>query len=133
MLQTLPSEVCRGSYTVRCAASADELREAQKLRYRVFYEELSAKGDAEAQIGRIDVDRFDDICDHLIVTHADDGIVGTYRLLRQDVAEKHGGFYTEGEFQIGELIKRKPELRFVELGRSCVLKEHRTKPVIDLL
>lgn len=130
MLQTLLSDVCRGSYTVGCATTADELREAQKLRYKVFYEELSAHSDSDAHI---DADRFDAICDHLIVTHAEDGIVGTYRLLRQDIAEQHGGFYTASEFDIDRLIASKRGLRFLELGRSCVVKEHRTKAVIDLL
>ena len=35
-------------------------------------------------------------------------VVGTYRLLRQDVAERHGGFYTAGEFDIGALIGAPP-------------------------
>lgn len=64
----------------------------------------------------------------------DDGeLVGTYRLLRQDVAEAHGGFYSESEFDIRPLIRAHPQLRFLELGRSCVLKPFRTKPVVELL
>src|SRR5205823_534371 len=105
-------------------------RRAQKLRYRVFYEEMSAIPDAAARVARRDVDGYDAICDHLLVIdHAGaDGttrqasrVVGTYRLLRQDVAERHGGFYSAGEFDIGSLVARHRGLAFLELGRSCVL------------
>jgi putative hemolysin len=60
-------------------------------------------------------------------------LVGTYRLLRQAVAIANGGFYTASEFDIAPLIARKPSLQFLELGRSCVLKPYRTKPVVELL
>lgn len=93
----------------------------------------------------MDVDRYDPICDHLVVvnrapTNTEDPIlledgelIGTYRLLRQEVAEAHGGFYTESEFEIAPVIAAHPTLRFLELGRSCVLKPFRTKPVVELL
>ena len=64
---------------------------------------------------------------------ADGELIGTYRLLRQEVAEAHGGFYTQGEFDIAPVIAAHPDLRFLELGRSCVLKPFRTKPVVELL
>lgn len=83
--------------------------------------------------GCLDRDRFDAICDHLMVERPDGGLVGTYRLLRQEVAEANGGFYTEDEFDIAPLIARHPTLRFLELGRSCVLKPYRTRPVVELL
>jgi len=59
--------------------------------------------------------------------------VGTYRLLRQEVAERHGGFYSAGEFEIADLLKRHPGKRFLELGRSCVLPAYRSKRAIELL
>lgn len=122
----------KGDLAVRLAGGADEIAEAQKLRYRVFYEELNARPDATAAAARIDADRFDGFCDHLIVTSGS-ALVGTYRLLRQDVAEANGGFYTQGEFDIAPLVVAHPELRFLELGRSCVLKPFRTRPVVELL
>ena len=93
----------------------------------------------------MDGDRFDAICDHLVVVRAgpvdqgdsilliDGELIGTYRLLRQEMAEEHGGFYTQDEFDIVPLIAAHPTLRFLELGRSCVLKPYRTKPVVELL
>ncbi|MGQ0484740.1 MAG: GNAT family N-acetyltransferase [Hyphomicrobiales bacterium] len=122
----------KGDLAVRLAGGADEIAEAQKLRYRVFYEELNARPDAAAAAARLDADRFDGFCDHLIVTHGPD-LVGTYRLLRQEVAEANGGFYTQDEFDMAPLIAAHPGLRFLELGRSCVLKPFRTRPVVELL
>lgn len=135
----------RGNLIARLAAGPDEILASQRLRYRVFYEEMAAVADDRAKSSRLDVDRFDAFCDHLLVIntehapnsdaiHLSDGeLVGTYRLLRQDVALQNGGFYTQGEFDINALVARKPGLGFLELGRSCVLKEHRSKPVVELL
>lgn len=111
----------------------------------MFYEELGARPTARAAAERKDKDSFDAICDHLVVIRKDsetspnaimleDGeLIGTYRLLRQEVAEAHGGFYTQAEFDIAPIIAAHPGLRFLELGRSCVLQPYRTKPVVELL
>lgn len=135
----------RGDLTVRLARDEQEIEAAQRLRYMVFYEELSARPDDQAKADRLDRDRFDDFCDHLLVvrstteegaesaTLADGQLVGTYRLLRQDVARRHGGFYTQDEFDIAPLIAAHPDLSFLELGRSCVLAPYRTRPVVELL
>lgn len=130
-----------GSLEVRLARNAADVRRAQKLRYRVFYQERSALADAKTLLARRDVDAFDAICDHLLVIdHAPQGrhirktkVVGTYRMLRQDVARRHGGFYSAGEFEIGTLLKRHPQLNFLEVGRSCVLSPYRNKRTIELL
>jgi L-ornithine Nalpha-acyltransferase len=130
---------------VRQARSQNELRVAQRLRYRVFYEELGANADHEVLHSELDSDRYDVFCDHLLVTRArsatsrpelcvDDGeVVGTYRLLRQSVAAGNGGFYSQGEFDVGPLLERKSDLSFLELGRSCILQPYRGTHVIELL
>ena len=135
----------RSDLCVRLARSAREVAIAQALRFRVFYEELNAVADQVSLGSSLDSDRFDAFCDHLIVVKQTSGIaderfrlddgemVGTYRLLRQNVAAENGGFYTQGEFDLGPLLAAKAELNFLELGRSCVLKSFRTKPVIELL
>lgn len=135
----------RNGLCVRLARDDREIAIAQQLRFSVFYEELKANPDAASAQSRRDADRFDEFCDHLIVVgrtpaaergryNVDDGeMVGTYRLLRQSVAEQNGGFYTQGEFDIAPLLAAKPALKFLELGRSCVLKQYRTKPVVELL
>src|SRR5690606_34325661 len=60
-------------------------------------------------------------------------IVGTYRLLRQDQADRCGGFYSASEFNLAPLLNRNPDRRFLELGRSCVLPEYRSKRTLELL
>lgn len=132
-----------GRLEVRLARSSAEVKMAQRLRYRVFYGEMSAVASTRLRYFRRDSDHFDAICDHLLVI--DHGapaqglmrkrpnIVGTYRLLRQDVAEANGGFYTQGEYDIQPLLLANPRLRFLELGRSCVLKPYRDKRTVELL
>jgi len=133
-----------GSLEVRLARSASEVRKAQRLRYHVFYEELSAIADGQTLAARRDADPFDAFCDHLLVIdnasmkrnklgRLKPEIVGTYRLLRQDVADRHGGFYTAAEYDIQPVIDANPDKRFLELGRSCVLKPYRTKKTVELL
>jgi len=129
-----------GSLEVRLAKTKAEIKRAQKLRYKVFYRDGSAIADAPTLLARRDKDAFDAICDHLLVIdHARPSlsgklpVVGTYRLLRQDVAARHGGFYTDSEFAIGDLVERHRGLKFLELGRSCVLPPYRTKRTVELL
>jgi putative hemolysin len=131
-----------GSLEVRLAQTAAEVRQAQKLRYRVFYQEGAAIANPGRLFARRDVDAYDAICDHLLVLDHDTSdkhnanrpaVVGTYRLLRQPIAEEYGGFYTQGEFDIGALIARHANMQFLELGRSCVLAPYRNKRTMELL
>ena len=131
-----------GSMEVRLAQTAAEVRQAQKLRYRVFYQEGAAIANPGRLFASRDVDAYDAICDHLLVLdHAAHdrqnanrpAVVGTYRLLRQPLAEEYGGFYTSTEFDIGGLIARHSNLQFLELGRSCVLAPYRNKRTVELL
>ncbi len=133
-----------GSLEVRMARNFNEVKKAQRLRFEVFYEEMSAIADAPTLATRRDADPFDAYCDHLLVVdHASmkrnklgrlkPEIVGTYRILRQDIADQRGGFYTAGEYDIQRLIDANPGKRFMELGRSCVLKPYRNKKTVELL
>jgi L-ornithine Nalpha-acyltransferase len=132
-----------GSLEVRLATKPKEIRRAQRLRFKVFYNEMSAVPNPAALISRRDVDAYDAICDHLLVIDHDaprgpfrknkPKVVGTYRLLRQEVADRHFGFYTAGEYDIEPLLQANPGLRFLELGRSCVLKPYRDKRTVELL
>jgi putative hemolysin len=132
-----------GPLEVRLARKKSEIRRAQRLRYKVFYEEMSAVPDALAMLSRRDEDAYDAVFDHLLVIDrgdASDGrrwrrskVVGTYRMLRQEVAELNDGFYTQGEYDIAPLLAAKPGYSFMELGRSCVLKPYRDKRTLELL
>jgi putative hemolysin len=128
-----------GSLEVRLARNAAEIAAAQEVRFRVFYEELGARPTGLQSVTGRDADRFDQVCDHLLVfdnalavpDHR--RIVGTYRLLRQEIAVTAGGFYSEDEFELTKLVARHPGRRFLELGRSCVLPEYRSKRTIEIL
>ena len=128
-----------GRMEVRLARNAEEIAAAQEVRFRVFYDEMGARSDLGKGLERRDADRFDAICDHLVVFDTEiEGpqhkkIVGTYRLLRQERAIESGGFYSDEEFELETLIRRHPDRHFLELGRSCVLPEYRTRRTVELL
>jgi L-ornithine Nalpha-acyltransferase len=132
-----------GSLEVRLATTPKEIRRAQRLRFKVFYEEMSAVPNGASLFSRRDLDEYDDICDHILVLdHAakpkpfrksKHQVVGTYRLLRQDIADRHFGFYSAGEYEVAPLIEANPQLRFMELGRSCVLAPYRNRRTVELL
>ncbi len=128
--------IVAGTLEVRLAATAAEIEAAQALRYRVFYQEMSAHPTPDARASRRDADRFDAWCDHLLVIdhrrgEGAAGVVGTYRLLRRDAAARAGGFYTQTEFDIAPLLAVPGPV--LELGRSCVDTEYRTRPTMQLL
>jgi putative hemolysin len=109
---------------------------SQALRYRVFYEEMTAKPTPEMAERKRDFDVYDDVADHLLVIDRDRGdgpeaVVGTYRLLRREPASHHGQFYTADEYDITSLENRDEEI--LELGRSCVDVDYRTRHVMELL
>lgn len=126
-----------GTLEVRLATKKKQIRKAQQLRYDVFFDEGGAVPDLALRLARRDMDAFDAVCDHLLVVDTERRfgrkIVGTYRLLRRDVAEAHFGFYSEAEFDIAPLLTRHPHARLLELGRSCVLKPYRDKRTVELL
>lgn len=121
---------------VRLAASEEEIKAAQALRYRVFYDEMGAKPTAEMAAHGSDFDDFDAVCDHLLVLDPARGkggaaVVGTYRLIRRTVGESFGRFYTAGEYDISKLLDKGGN--FMELGRSCVDAQYRTGATMQLM
>ena len=130
-----------GPLEVRLAQDKRDVKRAQRLRYKVFYKNGTAIADAATMLARRDKDAFDKICDHLLVIdHAAkptlsgrQPVVGTYRLLRHEMAMTNGGFYTQNEFDLDGILHQHPGLRFLELGRSCVLDRYRTKRTVELL
>ena len=117
-------------YTVALARSEDEIREAQRLRYKVFVGELGAR--IRCRTPNHDIDRYDSFCDHLVVRESDaNRIVGAYRILSPDAARRVGSYYSESEFHISRLQNLRS--RMVEVGRSCIHPDYRTGAVITLL
>lgn len=119
-----------GGYTLSFATSAGEIAEAQRLRFKVFAEEMGARlPDPESGLDR---DVFDAFCEHLLVRDATDGkVVGAYRLLPPEAARRVGRFYSESEFDLARLDVLRGST--VEAGRSCVHRDHRNGTVIMLL
>ena len=115
---------------VGLATCPTEILEAQKLRYRVFGEEMGAR--LPTRVPGVDRDLYDAFCDHLIVRDEDAGrIVGTYRILTPAAARKVGGYYSENEFDLTRLQNLRS--RLVEIGRSCIDADYRSGAVIALL
>jgi putative hemolysin len=113
--------------SVAWARHADEVREAQRLRYAIFAGEMGAR--LQTPLAGHDIDLFDDYCEHLLVRDAaTQAVVGTYRVLTPAQARRAGGFYSDTEFDLWRL--RQLRERMVELGRSCVHPDHRQGGVI---
>ncbi|MFJ8623914.1 GNAT family N-acetyltransferase [Kitasatospora sp. NPDC093550] len=119
------------AYTVSLARDEDDVRAAQQLRHQVFAAELGAL--LHSPVAGLDIDPFDEYCDHLLVREGEHGtVVGTYRLLRPEAARRAGRLYSEGEFDLSALAPVRPGL--VELGRSCIRPDHRGNgAVINLM
>ncbi|RMD86593.1 MAG: GNAT family N-acetyltransferase [Alphaproteobacteria bacterium] len=132
-----------GALEVRCARDAAEMEAAQRLRYRIFYEEMAARPTPAMRRQRRDMDAYDPLCDHLLVLDharpADERVVGTYRLLREEVALRHSGFYSSQEYDLSPLMsdgfrsRMRHQGQLLELGRSCVHRDYRTNTTISLL
>lgn len=124
-------------FQVRLAAGETDFLAAQRLRYRVFVEELGGDGPLVDHEGRFERDAFDPVNDHLILVDrrrdaaALDHVVGVYRLLRGDQAEAFGRFYCDSEYDLAPL--RSSGRRLLELGRSCVDAEYRGGTAMFLL
>lgn len=116
--------------SVKLAETLEDLERAYRLRYQVFVEE--AGNERLANEEKVEQDRFDLYCDHLIVTDMDkDEVVGTYRLLPGDRAVDNIGFYSETEFDLRAFDEYKRNT--LELGRSCIAPNYRNGKAIQLL
>lgn len=115
---------------VYIARDQAEIKEAQRLRYRVFAEEMGASLPFNAE--GLDVDEFDAYCEHLIVRDKESlQVVGTYRILSPEHAKSIGRLYSATEFDLARLEHLLPKT--VEIGRSCVHEDYRSGGVIMAL
>ena len=101
-----------------------------RLRYEIFKEEMGCNP-SENDNG-IDQDQYDAFCDHLVVIDNDThNVIGTYRLLRHNVAKANIGFYSENEFDLHDIYDKR--LKFAEIGRACIKSAYRGQAIISLL
>ena len=120
----------RPAFLIEWASTSSEIKEAQRLRYKVFAEEMGATLSKNAE--GLDVDEFDAYCDHLLIRDQDSlKVVGTYRVLPPHKAQEIGRLYSDAEFDLSRLDHLRPKL--VELGRSCVHQDYRSGAVIMAL
>lgn len=135
-IQTQQIQAIRtGKLEVQLATTMAELDSAMRLRFEVFNLELQEGLNSSYERG-YDTDAYDAYCDHLIVKDLELGeVVGTYRLLRQKVADKNIGFYSENEFDLHNLRAASADVggELLELGRSCIAETHRSFGTINLL
>ena len=121
------ASVSTETLSVSWARHQDEVREAQRLRYRVFALEMGAS--LPQTVPGHDIDVFDDYCEHLLVRDADSRqVIGTYRVLTPAQARRAGKTYSDTEFDLSALFDLRE--RMVELGRSCVHADYRHGGVI---
>ena len=120
-----------GRYRLRLADSPEDREAACRLRFRVFNIELGEGLECSYETG-LDVDRFDSICDHLLVEDkVSRRVVGTYRMQSGETAAHHLGYYSEQEFNLAPYEPLRASI--LELGRASIDREHRTPEVLMLL
>lgn len=128
--QQQPRETSSKRLTLTLASDLHEVREAQRLRYQVFAEEMGARVPGREQ--GIDCDIYDAYCEHLLVRDVESSrVVGTYRILSGVQARRLGGFYSDEEFDLTRLGRLRDLT--VEVGRSCVHADYRNGATIALL
>lgn len=127
-----------GRFTLRLAETDEDIAAAQRLRYRVFVEEMGAVPSDEDRALRRERDRYDEYYDHLLLIDNEaepgdplDRVAGVYRLLRGSQAKKAGGFYGASEYDLTKLYET--PRKTVELGRSCIDQKYRGGPAMHLL
>lgn len=137
-----PVIVSAGPVCVRLATSEEEIIAAQKLRYKVFYQEMKARPSPEMARECRDFDDFDLVCDQLLAfdttKSGDEAIIATYRLLREEKTASINDFYSAQEFDLSNMNndcfrKILAGRQMLELGRSCVRAEYRSNNIIQLM
>lgn len=120
----------RPAFQITWASTPNEIKEAQRLRFKVFAEEMGANLAQNSE--GLDVDEFDAYCDHLLIRDQETlKVVGTYRVLPPHKAQEIGRLYSDSEFDLTRLNHLRPKM--VELGRSCVHADYRSGAVIMAL
>jgi putative hemolysin len=120
-----------GAYCLHTARTRDDREAACRLRFRVFNVELGEGLESSYETG-LDIDRFDAVCEHLVVEEKQSGrIVGTYRMQSGATAARNLGYYSAQEFELGPYEPLRAGI--LELGRAAVDRAHRTPEVLTLL
>jgi len=123
--------IATSRYLCELANGEADVVAAQRLRFEVFNLEMD-EGLDSSYLSNLDRDKFDQICDHLVVREERSGqVVGTYRFQTGETARKHFGYYSEQEFNLSSFAPHRRSV--LELGRACIHREHRNLSVLNLL
>ena len=114
-------------FEVRLTRNKEERKQVRQLRYEVFCEEENATPTEEQKNLGEEYDAYDTYADYMAVFH-NGKIVGTYRIIDRDAAEKMGGFYTEKEFNLSKIKKVKGNI--AEMSRACVKSDYRENGLV---
>ena len=130
--------IFKPQFFAKLAESKSEIKQAQKLRYQVFFSDRNKKKIFNISNFRKDSDKYDNYCDHIIVNYkqskfSKNKVIGTYRLLKQHVAEQKIGFYSAEEYNLDKLIYSNQYTNMLELSRSCISERFRNKNVLQLM
>ena len=121
-------------FDVSLASNEEDIAAAQDLRYRVFYEEMSAEPTPEAARCRREVDAYDHQAEHILIREREHGtLIACYRLMRRTRLPAGARFYSESEFDLSNLLAHPLAANSLELSRACVAKNFRTLRVPTLL
>jgi putative hemolysin len=119
-------------YKTRLAKDDADIIAAQKLRYRVFVQELGAKVSEEDHALCQERDLYDPLCDHLLLIDLQSNdVVGVYRLLKQTSLPENMPFYSASEFDLTPLLNSGQNM--LELGRSCIHPDHRGGDALQVM
>ncbi len=122
--------VGRPQYSLVVSSDLEHRTAAQRLRYQVFASEPGF--DIPESAEGLDADRFDEHCDHLLVRdELTEQFVGCYRMLPPDKVSAAGGYYSATEFDLTDMDPA--GRRIVEMGRACVVPDHRNGSVLTLM
>lgn len=125
-------EFTAGRYVARFARTVDEVDAILRLRFEVFNLEMKEGLSESFETGR-DLDPFDPHCHHMLVVDQQEGrIVGTYRMQTSEMAAEGAGFYSAGEYDLGQ-IPQNIRNDSIEVGRACIHRDHRNRQVLFLL
>lgn len=127
---TAPAAGDKSDLVVGLARTGEEVRESQRLRYRVFADELGAR--LKSDETGLDTDPYDPWCRHLLVRDRNTGtLAACTRILPHEDARQAGGFYSGTEFELAPLLDS--GRRLLEIGRTCVHPAYRSGAAISML
>ncbi len=120
----------RHKFITSLARTGSELEEAQRLRYKVFIEEMGTTWDCASE--KSDYDNIDLYCEHLLVRdNSNNKVISTCRILPPEQAQARGSYFTEAEFDLSRLFQIRDQI--AEVSHLCCHRGYRDRETIAQL